>query len=190
MLTETVEADAQSASASPPLPTADSALSAENCLANTWEITGLSDYVIAAIPPETAEEYALEYQDTNGGAYFILTPDGRITLRADQLELLFEARVAVLTVPVTVSVDGEAVGSYSVDGSTLTTTDMDTSGLTVSAQALNSDLVPPDQIISAIPLLSAPFNTAEFSCTGDALQLDIAGYPASVPPLVFQKAAD
>ena len=190
MPTEAVEATSQAPSASTPLPTADPALSAKNCLANTWEITGLSDYVLAAIPPEMAEEYTLEYQDTNGSAYFILTPDGRITLQADQLELLFQTRVAVLTVPVTVSVDGEAVGSYTVEGSTLTTTDMDTSGLTVSAQAMGSELVPPAQIIRAVPLISAPFNTAEFSCTGETLQLTIAGYPEGVPPLVFQKAAD
>jgi hypothetical protein len=172
------------------LPTADPNLAGINCLANTWEITGLSDYVVAAIPPEMAAEYNLEYQGANGSAFFILTPDGRITLQADQLELLFEARVAVLTVPVTVSVDGEAVGSYAVDGVTLTTSGMDTSGLTVSARALNSDLVPPAQIINAIPLLSPPFNTAEYACTGDTLQLQIAAYPEGVPPLVFQRAAD
>ena len=172
------------------LPTADPILATVNCLANTWEITGLSDYVIAAVPPEMAEQYALQYQGTNGRAYFTLTPDGRIILQANQLELLFEARVSVLNVPVTVSVDGEAAGSYTLDGSTLTTTDMDTSGLAVSAQALGSDLLPPAQIINAIPLLQAPFNTAEYSCTGDTLQLKIAAYPESVPPLVFHKVSN
>jgi hypothetical protein len=186
----TLDAASSQAPASTVLLTADPALAGINCLANTWEITGLNDYIVAAIPPEMAAEYNLEYQGTNGSAFFILSPDGRITLQADQLELLFEARVAVLTVPVTVSLDGEAVGSYAVDGATLTTSGMDTSGLTVSARALNSDIVPPAQIISAIPLLSPPFNAAEYTCTGDALQLMIAAYPEGVPPLVFQKAAD
>ena len=45
----------------PSSPAVDPILSAKSCLARRWHITGLSDYVIAAVPPELAKEYALEY---------------------------------------------------------------------------------------------------------------------------------
>ena len=66
-----------------PAPTVDPILEAQSCLANTWEINGLSDYVIAAVPPDLAEEYDLQYEDTTGAAYFILSPDGKIIIAGE-----------------------------------------------------------------------------------------------------------
>ncbi len=169
-----------------PLPTVDPIDAAKSCLANTWEIKGLSDYVIAAVPPELAEEYDLQYEDTSGQAYFTLSPDGQITLQAENLAFLFTAKISIFEVPVKVQIDGTAVGNYDVDSKTLTTSNMDTSGLTASAQALNEDLIEPDQIINSIPLINPPFNTAKYSCQGDMLELTLSGYPESIPPLVFQ----
>lgn len=169
------------------LPTAIPTEPAETCLAGTWEISGIHEYVLAAIPREMAEEYNLEYKGTNGNAYFILTPDGEVVLQADGLEIVLEAQASIFTVPVTASVDGEAVGRYTANEGILTTTDMDTSGLTASAQAMGQELVNPTQIIGAIPLLQPPANSAEYSCDGDTLSLRIGAYPASIPPLVFKR---
>jgi hypothetical protein len=169
-----------------PAPTIDPIASAKSCLANTWEINGLSDYVIAAIPPDMAEEYDLEYKDTSGEAYFTLTPDGQIILQADDFELLFTAKVSVFAVPVTVRVDGTANGNYDINSSTLTTSNIDTSKLNASAQALGEDLMDPEQITKTIPFLSPPYNTANYSCQGDLLILELSGYSGSIPPLVFR----
>lgn len=166
-----------------PIPTA----SEELCLVGTWEVRGLSDYILAFIPQEMIEQYDLEYKGTTGEAFFSLFPDGSLTMQADQLEILFEARASIFTVPVTASLDGEVRGKYSVDGDTLTTSDMNTSGLTASAQAMGNELMNQAQIINAIPLMRAPYNTARFSCSGDTLQLRLPAYPDSLPPLVFQR---
>ncbi len=183
--TEAVEETRQVETA--PVTTAVPTVSAQACLVGTWEINGLSDYVLAAIPPDMAEEYELQYQGTNGNAYFTLSPDGVAILQVEQLEFLFEARFSVFTVPITVSVDGQAVGEYFVDGNILTTSSMDTSGLTASAQAMGNDLADPAEIIEAIPLIRPPFNKAEYSCAGDTLRLELLAYPESMPPLVFYK---
>jgi hypothetical protein len=169
-----------------PVPTVDPLISAKSCLANTWEIPGLSDYVIAAIPPDLAAEYNLEYQETKGEAYITLTPEGKFTLSADDLQLIFSAKAYIFDVPVTVRVDGSAVGNYDVDHTTLTISNVDTSRLTASAQALGEDLVDPDQIINAVPFIRPPFNTAEYICQGDTLELEFTSYPGDVPPLIFQ----
>ncbi len=164
----------------------DPVQSAKNCLANTWEINGLNDYVVAAVPPELAKEYNLQYEDTRGQAYFTLTPEGQIILDAENLILLFSAKISIFEVPVTVLIDGTAIGNYDVDSTTLTTFDMDTSRLTASAQALNEDLIEPDQIINSIPFINPPFNTAKYSCEGDTFELKLSGYSGNIPPLVFQ----
>ena len=82
--------------------------------------------------------------------------------------------------------DGTAVGNYMVDNTTLTTANMDTSGLSASAQALNEDLIEPEQIIDSIPFINPPFNTAKYACQGDTLELRLSGYPGNIPPLVFR----
>lgn len=167
-------------------PTIDPLSAAKSCVAKTWEINGLSDYVIAAIPPDLASEYDLQYKDTSGEAYFTLTPDGKIMLHADNLELLLTARVSVFEVPVTVRVDGTAAGNYAIDSTTLITSNVDTSQLTASAQALGEDLIDPAQITKTIPFLSPPFNVAKYSCQGDILELELSGYSGNIPPLIFQ----
>ena len=155
------------------------------CLAGTWEVTGIHEYVLAAIPQEMAEEYGLEYKGTNGSAYFILTPDGEVIMQADGLEIVLEAQASIFTVPVTASIDGEAVGRYTANGGVLTTTGMDTSALSASAQAMGQELANASQIIRAIPLLQPPANSAEYTCEGDTLRLRVGAYPASIPPLEF-----
>jgi hypothetical protein len=157
------------------------------CLNGTWQISNLSSYVIAALPPDLAEEYNVEYKETSGSATLTLTPDGRISMQFNQLIFLFDATVSFFTVPLTVAIDGEVRGAYSVQGDVLTTSQMDTSGLTAVAQAVGQDVVPPDQVISLIPLVQPPFNTAIYTCAGDTLQLKFPALAEDFPPLVFQR---
>ncbi len=156
------------------------------CLVNTWEATGLSDYIIAAVPPEMAEEYDLQYKGSSGSAYFTLTRDGRILMQADGLELQFTAKSSIFTVPVTVSIDGQASGNYSADDNILTTSNMDTSELTASAEAMGQTLLEPAQIINAMPLINPAYSRAQYNCAGETLTLKLTNYPDSVPPLVFK----
>ena len=169
-----------------PTPTVDRLLASKSCLAKTWEIKGLSDYVLAAVPPELAEEYSLEYIDTTGAAYLKLTSDEKIELQIRDLVFLFNARFSIFEVPVTVEIDGIADGTYQVEDNTLRFTGIDTSGLTASAKALDEEIMEPDQIINAIPFVRPPFNTATYTCQDDELTLKISGYPDNIPPLVFQ----
>lgn len=169
-----------------PIPTVDPLDAAKSCLAKTWEINGLGDYVIAAIPPELAAEYGLAYVGTSGGASLTLSDDGYALLQANQLEFLFNAQVNILKVPVTVRVDGTAVGTYTANLKTVTIDHMETSGLTASAQALGQDLMEPDQIIASIPFVRPPYNTAEYRCQGNTLEVKLSGYPEDMPPLIFQ----
>lgn len=169
-----------------PTPTIDPLISAKSCLAKTWQINGLSDYVLAAVPPELAEEYSLEYVDTTGSADLKLTNDGKIELRVENLEFLFNARFTIFEVPVIVSIDGTAYGTYELDATTLRINNMDTSGLTASAKAMGEDIMDPDQIIQSIPFVRPPYNTAAYSCQGDVLTLKLSGYSDEIPPLVFQ----
>jgi hypothetical protein len=174
---------AQETTASP----VDPLSAAKSCLNGTWVINNLSSYVIEAIPPELTEEYGLVYKETSGNAILTLAPDGRISLLFDGLIFVFDANVSLFTVPLTVGIDGEVRGEYTLEGDMLTTSEMDTSGLTVTAQALGQDVFDSAQIISLIPLVQPPFNTALYTCIGDTLQLQFPAYPADFPPLVFQR---
>ena len=169
-----------------PTSTIDPLVSAKSCLARTWRIDGLAEYVIAAIPPELAEEYNLEYVSTRGAVYLSLTPDEKIILQANELVFLFNAQFSIFKVSVTVNIDGSATGIYTADPTTLTIKDMDTRGLRASAQAMNEELIDSQQIINAIPFTRPPFNTAAYTCQGEMLELTLSGYPDVLPPLVLQ----
>jgi hypothetical protein len=168
-------------------PTVDPLVGSKACLANTWEVTDISSSVAAAIPEDMAKQYNFKYVGTTGKGYYTLTPDGNVIMQADQMELQFSAKASVFDVPVTVTVDGEARGKYSVEGNTVTTYDMDTSGMNASAQALGQDMVDESVIINAIPLINSANNRAEYTCSGDTLTLRMLSYPDSVPPVVFKK---
>lgn len=160
---------------------------AKSCLNGTWVINNLSSYITAAIPPDLADEYGLVYKETSGNATLTLIPDGRITLLFDGLIFLFDANVSLFTVPLTVGIDGEVRGAYSLDRYLLTTSQMDTSDLSVAAQAIGQDVVSTEQILSLIPLVQSPFNNAVYACSGNTLQLQFSSYPSDLPPLVFQR---
>lgn len=170
-----------------PTLTADPSIAAKACLVGNWEIGDLSPYILAAIPPDMAEQYKLQYKGASGKAYFTLSPNGELDIQADQLEMLFEAQASIFTVPISVRVDGEASGTYSVDENRLTTSNVDTSRLTASAQAMGNDLLDSGQILNAIPLLRPPYNSAEFTCAGDRLQLKVSSYTEQIPPLDFNR---
>jgi hypothetical protein len=169
-----------------PTATVDPLMSSKGCLARTWEIEGLNEYIIAAIPPEMAAQYSLEYVDTTGQAFMTLSSDEEIILHAENLTFNFSAQYSIFKVPVKVNIDGIATGKYAIDTTSLSTRNMDTSQLSASARALDEDLIDPTMIIESIPLLRPPFNTATYSCDGNILKLKISGYPENVPSLVFQ----
>jgi hypothetical protein len=170
-----------------PAPTSDPLASAKTCLANTWEVTDVSSSVIAAIPPEMVEQYNLQYKGTTGSGYYTLTENGDIVMQAEDLVLQFTAKASVFDVPVNVTIDGEARGQYSLDGDVLTTSNMDTSGMTATAQALGQDIVDQETILNAFPLINPPHNRAVYTCSGNNLSLKLPSYPESVPPVVFAK---
>ena len=160
---------------------------AQLCLVGTWEIANLGDYVLAAIPPDMANTYNLNYKGSSGNAYFTFSPDGSIALRADQLKFQFNAKVSLFTLPLTVTIDGNASGDYTIEANTLTTENMNTTGLTASAITAGQQVIDSSQIINVIPLLLPPYNTADYTCEGNSLQLKLQAYPTNIPPLTFQR---
>jgi hypothetical protein len=97
------------------IPTTDPLSNAQDCLNGIWSINNLSSYVTEAIPPELVEQYNLKYKDTSGSATVAFSPDGHILLRFDGLIFRFTASVSILTVPLTVGIDGDAGSIRSVE---------------------------------------------------------------------------
>ena len=169
------------------LPTTDPHVAATDCLLGIWEFTDLGRYIMAAIPPELAAEYTLQYSGSDGKAYFTLSPDGNFDLNAEQLKLLFKAKISIFPVTLTVSINGNASGRFTVEGNQLTVTSMDTSRLSASAKAAGQDVLDSSQIIAAIPLINPPNNMAEYTCSEKQLMLELPTDPANIPGLSFQR---
>jgi hypothetical protein len=176
--------------ANTPIPTSAPALPTANpaaCLIGTWQATNIQDYVIAAISPEMMQEYRPEYKNTTGQAYVSFFENGLVTIQAYKLVLEFEIQAGIFRVGLLITLDGLSSGQYQADGSQLTTNSMTTTGLTASARALEQDVMPPEQIVAALPLVQPPFNNATYQCDGQTLSLRLNAYPESIPPLQFQR---
>jgi hypothetical protein len=150
-------------------------------------IDNLSPYVISALPQDMVQQYQISYNDMSGHVSLTFNDDKTMALNADQLLFNFSGKLGFMRVPLTVSVDGPASGTYQADDSNLKTENVDTNKIQASAQSMGQDLVDPPTIISAIPLLSEPTNTAKYTCTGDILQLKVLAYPDNIPSLVFSR---
>lgn len=168
---------------------ADSAIPVQDdpCLQGTWNITNLETAVLASIPGDMLQSYQITYKETHGSAQMTFSPGHHLSLRANQLEMIFNARVSILQVPLTAAIDGEASGDYQLNGNTLTTQNMKSDGLSASVKLMGKDLIDPAQILASMPLVQPPLNTATYTCQGDTLQLRILAYGDSVPPLVFKR---
>ena len=159
-----------------------------SCLEGSWNITNLESAILAVIPADMIQSYDLQFKEKKGSALLVISPGNRITLRADGLQLVYTAKVTFFRVPLIAAINGEAAGSYQLDGNTLTTRNMNAAGLSATVQLAGKDLVDPAVIAGAIPLVQPPLNTASFTCLGDTLQLKLTAYGDSVPALVFQRA--
>ncbi len=168
-------------------PTEKPTVSTADCLAGVWEPGDLSPYVIASIPPDMTQQAQLTYKGQSGRITISLSNNGKISMQGEQFKLLFDAKVSILTLPVEVSLDGKATGSYQVSGDTLTTSEMNNSGLSASAKMAGQDLVDQATILSAIPLLQPPYNSASFTCSGSLLKMKLVGYSDNLPPLELKR---
>lgn len=157
------------------------------CVYGTWKASDLSAVILAAIPQETIDQYGLRYRSTSGKLLLTLNPDGSAYFDANDLKMEFDAKIAFFTVPLVISLDGESSGRYSDDGSTITTSGFETAGITASARAAGQDVLSQADILSGIPMLQPPFNVAAYTCSGDTLQASVAGYPATIPALTFER---
>ena len=159
-----------------------------SCLEGAWNITNLESAILAVIPADMIQSYDLQFKEKKGSAQLVISPGNRIALRADGLQLVYTAKVTFFRVPLIAAINGEAAGSYQLDGNILTTQNMNAAGLSATVQLAGKDLVDPAVIAGAIPLVQPPLNTASFTCQGDTLQLKLTAYGDSVPALVFQRA--
>lgn len=183
----TATINAPTAPEATPIPDFTATPASSACLVGTWQITNLQDYVLAAIPPEMIQEYQPTYKSTSGQAYVKFSNDGTVTIQTSQLEIRFDVKAGAFSVELTVRVDGTANGLYQADASQLSTSDMNTSGMTASAKVLGQSVLDETQIISAIPLVQPPFNTATYQCGEQGLALRLVAYPENVPALNFQR---
>lgn len=161
-----------------------------SCLVGSWEIQDLSPYVMAALANVTDPSVNATYKSTSGHAIYRFYPDGTIQIKAQNFQLFFDLKASIFTVPLIISVDGEANGNYQAHENTLTTDSINTSQLSASAKAAGQDMADPSQIISSIPLITPPFNSAVYTCQDNHLSLKIQGFPDNIPPLDFNKVTD
>ncbi len=171
----------------PAPPTSSPDLTGATCLMGKWTIDDFSPYVLSALPQDMVQQYQITYNDMSGHVLLTFNEDKTMALQADQLQINFSGKISFMKVPLKLSVDGPATGTYQADDSNLTTENVDTNKMQASASAMGQNLVDPPTIISAIPLLGPPTNQAKYTCSGDILQMRILAYPDNVPSFVFHR---
>jgi hypothetical protein len=136
------------------------------CLSGTWELVNIENYMDSVIPPEMAG--LLTYVENSGTASANFNPDGTYTYQVNQFRVQYSMDMGSGPMTMEVLMNGEGNGTYeAVDDNTLTFTELDNSGVTLTAtlggEAINFNI---DDAVGAFGSTATPF---EFDCNGNTL---------------------
>jgi hypothetical protein len=101
-----------------PLPTAMNQAAAPSdtaCLIGAWDVGDLGPYLKAAIPPDALQGGQLEPKGYSGSLIYHFAPDGKVTAVADQYQLNAQVKLAILSLPLKVTINGTTSASYTAD---------------------------------------------------------------------------
>jgi hypothetical protein len=155
-----------------------------SCLTGTWKISDAVDLIISAASSLTSQGGALSIGNISvtGTAQLIFSPDGTVTLKADNFNENFTANVSGQDFPITVTLQGQESGTYTADGSNVTfvgqaqNTMQETITVSGSETNITDDLLDNPSTSSSYPYSCVDANT---------LNLQIADPSMTIQPLVL-----
>jgi hypothetical protein len=159
-----------------PLPTAMNQAAAPSeaaCLIGAWDVGDLGPYLKAAIPPDALQGGQLEPKGYSGSLIYHFAPDGKVTAVADQYQLNAQVKLAILSLPLKVTINGTTSASYTADpqNETLSLFNPDVSQLTASVTLAGNEVVKPDQILPYVWFGSSATTAVVLGYTCDASTL-------------------
>lgn len=155
------------------LPTAVEPQPEVNCLVGTWELSDISAYALAILPSELNESGEATFKGTSGAVRYTFQADNQFSVDAFEYTILYDVPYQIITLPLAVTIEGDAKGFYSLEGDRLTNDRISEDRLSVSAEVAGAQVVEPTNVSQFAPLFTPPYNTARYSCDAENLRLDM-----------------
>ncbi len=158
-----------------PLPAASNPSPGADCLVGKWQIQDFNNYVQTLLNQALSQFGNVGEVSSSGAVRYSFSPDGNLTVVADQLELKTKISVSFFPVNANIIVSGSASADYLADESSgkLTISNFNPGDLTITADANGQSF---DQQIDPSILLfstSQSSTTIQYQCSENSLQLTI-----------------
>ncbi len=165
----------QPTATSTPLPAASNPSPGADCLVGTWQIQDFNNYVQTLLNQALSQFGNVGEVSSSGAVRYSFSPDGSLTVVADQLELKGKISVSIFPVSANFMVSGSASADYLADESSgkLTISNFNPGDLTITADANGQSF--DQQIDPSILLFSTSHSstTIQYQCSENSLQLTI-----------------
>jgi len=165
----------QPTATSTPLPATSNPSPGADCLVGTWQIQDFNNYVQTLLNQALSQFGNVGEVSSSGAVRYSFSPDGNLTVVADQLELITKISVSIFPVNANIMVSGSASADYLADESSgkMTISNFNPGDLTITADANGQSF---DQQIDPSILLfstSESSTTIQYQCSENSLQLTI-----------------
>jgi len=157
------------------------------CLVGTWSIDDFDSFVRALLPAGAFDDNSLQYDSTQGRILYTFSDDGKVTVKAQHYNTIFNVKVDPADMVLAVTMDGTTTGTYSVNGSRVSIDKVTDDQMAFAAVLDGTTMLSTTKLAEVGPLFVPPNNYADFNCSGDKLSLVIPNLPASVSAITFKR---
>lgn len=147
-----------------------------SCVAGTWEINNLPDY-LQAILPQIVEGAEIEVTDVSGTLLYTFNSDGTSAGTAKDFKIKANVKTNGISLPGQIVVNGTSTGKYQVDDSQglLSLTGVSAGDLTVSASVAGIPVVSKKPLTDLFMLGSdqSGYGSVNYQCIGDSMKVAV-----------------
>ena len=158
-----------------------------DCLVGTWSIDDFNSFVRALLPAGAFDDNTLQYDNTEGRILYTFSKDGKVTVKAQHYNTIFNVKVDPADMVLAVTMDGSTSGTYSVKGNRVSIDEVTDDQMAFAAVLDGTTMLSTTKLADVGPLFVPPNNYADFNCSGDKLSLVIPNLPASVSAITFKR---
>jgi len=152
-----------------------------DCLTGAWEIVDFQQLVTSLLPDEIVRQGVIEFGETRGTFQYEFAQDGKVTATAGNFDVDATIDTSVLTLDLVVTLNGQATGNYAVSGETLTLSNPQNEGLTLSATVGGAPILQNTPVTSGVwfGVETGSSSQLQFQCSLDQLSLSFTPDPGS-----------
>jgi hypothetical protein len=160
----------------------------DQCLLGTWNVKDREAYARATLPPGSFDQRALTFQKSQGALGLLFKDNGKLYMQALGWTASFEVATDQGILPLVLTMNGSIAAPISLQGNTITVGAIETSEIQFVAKMDKDEMMNTRIAGNFAPFFKQPYNSLQYTCAGDILNLSILNQPGVDTPIAFKRA--